>query len=136
MYIIIIIALAEVQIVYIIKYLNSVSLIFITDVIISAITIMTIKKTVAFISEKNEEDNTEQITQKVKEILLGKPKAFAEKRLFNAYPRLRLMRIKVKRQINKTKEGINQKIDDTRELIDDKIDKTKEEINKRMKKRK
>ena len=81
-------------------------------------------------------DNTEQITQKVKEILLGKPKAFAEKRLFNAYPRLRLMRIKVKRQINKTKQEINQKIDDTKEMIDDKIDKTKEELNKRIKKRK
>ena len=114
----------------------SIALLFTTDITISVITILTIKRTAAVISEENKEDNTEQITQKVKEILLGKPKAFAEKRLFNAYPRLRLMRIKVKRQINKTKQEINQKIDDTKEMIDDKIDKTKEELNKRIKKRK
>ena len=122
------------------KWLNillySTFFIFTIDFVISLITILTIKKTTAFISEKNGEDNTEQITQKVKEVLFGKPKSFAEKRLFNAYPKLRLMRIKVKKQINKTKEEINQKIDDTKELIDNKIDKTKEEINKRIKKRK
>ena len=110
--------------------------IFITDFVISIITILTIKRTTEYISEENREDNTEEITKKVKEILLGRPKAFAEKRLINAYPRLRLMRIKVKNQINKTKEGINQKIDNTKELIDDKIDKTREEISKRIKKRK
>ena len=111
-------------------------IVFITDFVISIITILTIKKTTAAISEENKEDNTEEITKKVKEMLLGKPKAFAEKRLINAYPKLRLMRIKVKKQINKTREEINQKIDDTKVLIDDKIDKTKEEINKRIKKRK
>ena len=111
-------------------------LIFVVDLVISIITILTIKKTTVVISEENKEDNTEQITQKVKEILFRKPKSFAEKRLFNAYPKLRLMRIRVKKQINKTKEEINQKIDDTKELIDGKIDKTKEEINKRIKKRK
>ena len=122
------------------KWLNIsfyfVTLVFTVDFIISIITILTIKKATLAISEENIEDNTEQITQKVKEILLGRPKAFAEKRLFNAYPMLRLMRIKVKRQINKTKTEINQKIDNTKEKIDDRIDRTKEEINKRIKKRK
>ena len=122
------------------KILNILSyglmIIFFIDFIISIITILTIKKTTALVSEENREDNTEEITNKVKEILLEKPKAFAEKRLINSYPMLRLIRIKVKKQINKTKEDINQKIDDTKELIDDKIDKTREEINKRIKKRK
>ena len=112
------------------------AIIFIIDFIITIITILTIKKTTAVISEENKEDSTEQITQKVKELLLGKPKAFAEKRLFNAYPKLRLMRIKVKKRINKTKEEINKKIDGTKEIIDGKIDKTREELNKRLKKRK
>ena len=113
-----------------------IAIIFITDFITSISTILTIKKTTLAISKENKEDSTEQITQKVKEFLLEKPRAFAEKRLFNAYPKLRLIRIKVKEQINKTKEEINQKIDDTKELIDGKIDKTKEEINKRIMKRK
>lgn len=109
---------------------------FVIDFIISITAILAIKKTTVSVSEENKEDNTEQITLKVKEILLGKSKAFTQKRLFNAYPKLRLMRIKVKKKINKTKEEINQKIDNTKELIDDRIDKTKEEINKRIKKRK
>ena len=114
----------------------SIMLIFWSDFIISIFTILAIKKTTASVSEQNREDNTEEITQKVKEMLLEKPKAFAEKRIINAYPKLRLIRIKVKKQIEKTKEDINQKIDDTKELIDGTIDKTKEEINKRIKKRK
>ena len=104
--------------------------------LIAIIAILSIKKTTESVSYENREDNTEQITQKVKAILFEKPKSFAQKRLFNAYPKLRLIRIRVKRQINKTKEDINQKIDDTKELIDGTIDRTKEEINRRIKKRK
>ena len=114
----------------------SILTIFTIDFIISIIAILAIKKTTECVSDENKEDNTEQITQKVKAILLEKPKSFAQKRLFDAYPKLRLMRIKVKRQINKTKEDINQKIDDTKELIDGTIARTREEINKRIKKRK
>lgn len=110
--------------------------VFFIDIVISLITIFGIKKTTIFVSNENKEDNTEEITKKVREILLGKPKAFAEKRILNAYPRLRLIRIKVKKQINKTRKEINQRIDNTKGLIDDKIDKTKEEINKKLKKRK
>ena len=110
--------------------------VFFIDIVISLITIFGIKKTTIFVSNENKEDNTEEVTKKVREILLGKPKAFAEKRILNAYPRLRLIRIKVKKQINKTRKEINQRIDNTKGLIDDKIDKTKEEINKKIKKRK
>ena len=123
-----------------IKALNIMSyglmIIFFIDFIISIITIITIKKTTAFVSFENKKDNTEEITKKVKEILLEKPKDFAGKRLINAYPKLELIRIKVKKQIIKTKEDINQKIEDTKDLIDNKLDKTKEKINERINKRK
>ena len=96
--------------------------VFFIDIVISLITIFGIKKTTIFVSNENKEDNTEEVTKKV--------------RILNAYPRLRLIRIKVKKQINKTRKEINQRIDNTKGLIDDKIDKTKEEINKKIKKRK
>lgn len=107
--------------------------IYVVDNIISLVTIFGIKKTTAFVSRENREDNTEEITKKVREILLGRQKAFTQKRLVNAYPKLQTIRIKVKEKIEKTKEEIDQKIDETREIIDDKIDKTKEEINKKIK---
>ena len=114
----------------------SLMIIFLIDFVVSILTILTIKKTTASVSRENTEDNTEEITKKVREMLLVKPRAFAEKRLLKAYPKLELIRIKVKEKIEQTKDEINQKIDDTKELIDDRIDKTKEEINKRIKKRK
>lgn len=102
--------------------------VYIIDNIVSLITIFGIKKTTASVSKENREDNTEEITKKVKEILLEKQKSFTQKRLINAYPKLQTIRIKVKEQIEKTKE----EIDRTKEKIDDKIDKTKEEINKKI----
>lgn len=114
----------------------SVLIIYVIDNIISLITISGIRKTTASVSEENKEDNTEEITKKVREILLGKQKAFTQKRLVNAYPKLQTIRIKVKEKIDKTKEEIDQRIDKTREIIDDKIDKTKDELNKRIKKNK
>lgn len=107
--------------------------VYLVDNIISLITIFGIKRTTAFVSRENKEDNTEEITKKVRDILLGKQKAFTQKRLVNAYPKLQTIRIKVKEKIEKTKEEIDHKIDETREIIDDKLDKTKEEINKKIK---
>ena len=106
-------------------------IIYIIDNMLTLITMFGIKKTTAVVSKENREDNTEEITKKVREILLGE-KAFTQIRLFNAYPKLQTIRIKVKEKIEKTKEEINDKIDRTKEIIDDKIDKTKEEMNKRM----
>ena len=102
--------------------------IYLADNVISLITIFAIKKTTASVSRENKEDNTEEITKKVREILLGKQKAFTQKRLINAYPKLQTIRIKVKEKIEKTKEEIEQRIDETKEIIDAKIDETKEII--------
>lgn len=109
--------------------------IFAIDNIVSLITIFGIKKTTAVVSKENREDNTAEITAKVREILLEKPKAFTEKRIFEAYPKLQTIRIKVKEKIEQTREEIDQRIDKTKELIDDTIDKTKEELNKKIKTR-
>lgn len=107
--------------------------IYIADVIISLITIYKIKSTTVSVSNENKEDNTEEITKKVREILLGKPKAFAQKRLINAYPKLQTIKTKVKEKIEKTKEEIDQKIDETKEIIDERLNKTKKVINKKIK---
>ena len=74
-------------------------------------------------------DSDEEITKKVREILLGRPKAFTQKRLINAYPKLETIRIKVKEKIEQTKE----EIDKRKEMFDEKIEQTKEEISKRKK---
>lgn len=103
--------------------------IYITDNIISLITMFGIRKTTASVSRENREDNTEEITKKVREILLGRPKAFTQKRLINAYPKLQTIRIKVKEKIEQTKE----EIDKRKEMFDEKIEQTKEEISKRKK---
>lgn len=107
--------------------------IFVVDNIVSLIAIIDIKSTTALVSKENREDNTAEITAKVREMLLESPKLFAEKRLFNAYPKLQTIRIKVKEKIEQTKEEIDQRLDQTKELIDDTIDRTKEELNKRIK---
>ena len=93
------------------------------------VTIIKIKGTAATVSKENREDNTEEITNKVRQILLGKPKAFAQKRLINAYPKLQTIKIKVKEKIEKTKEEIDKK----KEILDEKIDKKKKEIDNKIK---
>lgn len=103
--------------------------IYIIDNIISLVTIIKIKGTAATVSKENREDNTEEITNKVRQILLGKPKAFAQKRLINAYPKLQTIKIKVKEKIEKTKEEIDKK----KEILDEKIDKKKKEIDNKIK---
>ena len=65
-----------------------------------------IRKTTASVSRENREDNTEEITKKVREILLGRPKAFTQKRLINAYPKLQTIRIKVKEKMIKMQKNI------------------------------
>lgn len=103
--------------------------IYIIDNIVSLVTIIKIKGTAATVSKENREDNTEEITNKVRQILLGKPKAFAQKRLINAYPKLQTIKIKVKEKIEKTKEEIDKK----KEILDEKIDKKKKEIDNKIK---
>lgn len=101
--------------------------IYITDGIVSLITILIIKNTTTRVNMENKEDNTEEITAKVKEILLGK--SFVQKRLVNAYPELKVVKIKIKEKINETKEEIKKQ----KEIVEDKVNNTKNSVNEKLK---
>lgn len=80
-------------------------IIFITDNIISSNVISSVKVE----GTKLVKDNTEEITEKVKQILLKK--SWLHRRLINAYPDLKDIKVKIKTRMkekaNKIKEGIN-----------------------------
>lgn len=104
--------------------------IFILDVIISLIVVFKIKKTTQSVNSENREDNTEEITKKVKAILLSGT-SFAQKRLINAYPKLKAIKIKVREKIEHTKKEIGKQ----KEKLDQKVDHAKEGFNKKIKSR-
>lgn len=104
--------------------------IYIVDNIISLSTIFGIRTTTTIVNRANREDNTEEITKKVREILLKK--SFIHRRLVNAYPKLKVIKIKVKEKIDKTKDEIekqknviDEKLTDARMKLDKKIKNTK-----------
>ena len=101
--------------------------IYVIDNIISLTTILGIRSTTTKVNRENREDNTEEITKKVREILLGK--SFVKRRLINAYPKLQAIKIKVKEKIEQTKEEIGKQ----KEILDKKVDKAKEELNRKIK---
>lgn len=101
--------------------------IYVIDNIISLTTILGIRSATTKVNKENREDNTEEITKKVKEILLGK--SFVQRRLINAYPKLQAIKIKVKEKIEQTKEEIGKQ----KEILDKKVDKAKEELNRKIK---
>lgn len=101
--------------------------IFSIDGIISSSAILGIRKTTSEVNRDNREDNTEEITKKVREILLNK--SFIQKRLVNAYPKLQALKVKVKEKIDKTKEEIGKQ----KEILDDKVNKAKVELNRKIK---
>lgn len=101
--------------------------IYIADIIISLTTILGIRNTATKVNRENREDNTEEITKKVKEILLGK--SFVQRRLVNAYPKLQAIKIKVKEKIEKTKEEIEKQ----KEILDDKVNNAKRNIDEKIK---
>ena len=101
--------------------------IYIADTIISLTTIFVIRKTTHMVNKENREDNTEEITRKVREVLLGK--SVVQRRLVNAYPKLQVVKIKIKKKIDKTKEEIEKQ----KEIIEDKINVTKNNINEKVK---
>ena len=102
--------------------------IYVADIIISLTTIFRIRNTTTRVNKENKEDNTEEITKKVREILLGK--SFVQRRLVNAYPKLQAIKIKVKEKIDKTKDEIERQ----KEILDDKVNNAKKNIEMKKKK--
>lgn len=132
----------------IIKFLSSVNLnllniisimlaiVFFTDYTISTIIIFGFRKTTLAVEKQDIQDNTEEITKKVKEILLDK--SWVYKRLIEAFPKLETIKIKikeitdeVKENAKEFKENINQKAQDVKNTINDKKEEVKNTISEK-----
>ena len=114
--------------------------IYVIDNIISLIVVLNIRKTTKAVNNENKEDNTEEITKKVKEIILGKSSAL-NRRLVDAYPAIRFIKIKIKQKTKKIKKEventtreIKENIEDTKNNIKDSIEETKENFKRLGKK--
>ncbi len=84
------------------------ALIFITDNIISFKVIYNFKNTIITVAK----DNTEEISEKVHEILLKK--TGLAKRLRNAFPNLQVRIKKVEKEIKKKVNKLKQKVEDSK----------------------
>ena len=83
----------------------SLFVVYIVDNIISFNVIATVRTTTKGLYK--ELDNTEEITKKVKEILLSK--SFLSRRLINAYPKLQTIKQRIKENTQKIKGEIEQR---------------------------
>lgn len=128
------------------KYLNMISdfmldiisaicfTIFITDNIISYNVISSFTKTVKTINVGKIKDNTEEITKKVREILIGK--SFFNKRLMEAYPNLQAKIKEKARQIaqkaKEVKSGMSDKVESVKEKITQSASEIKDNIGDKV----
>lgn len=85
----------------------TVLILYLTDNIVSGKIISYVGKTTKEIGKNL--DNTEEITKKVKDILLEKSPL--HRRLLNAYPKLKSIKVKIKENIQKQKAEIKEKVD-------------------------
>lgn len=122
--------------------------IFITDNIVSYNVISSFTKTVKTINVGKIKDNTEEITKKVREVLIGK--SFFNKRLMEAYPNLQAKIKEKERQIaqkakevktemsdkvESMKEKITQSASEIKDNIGDKVEEMQKEIRKKPSKK-
>ena len=91
--------------------------IYLVDNIVSGKVIGYVGKTTKQVGK--ELDNTEEITNKVKEILLGKSAVY--RRLINAYPRIQSMKVKFKEK----KEEVKQRVEKQKTEIKERINREK-----------
>ncbi len=108
--------------------------IYLIDNIISTNVISYVGKTTKEIGK--DLDNTEEITKKVKEVLIGKSGLY--RRLLKAYPAIKSIKVKIKekqnqikRQVEEQKTEIKENLQKQKEGIKEKIDNLKEEKNKK-----
>lgn len=118
--------------------------IFLADNIISYNVIASFKKTVKTINKGEIKDNTEEITRKVREILMGK--SFFKKRLMEAYPNLQAkikekakqiaqkakeVKVEMTDKVENVKEKITQSANELKENIEEKMEEVQKEIKKK-----
>ena len=101
-------------------------LIFIVDYLVSFGVVVKLRETTSAVNKENTEDNTEEITKKVKEILFSK--SALNRRLFNAYPRLIAMKDKIKEQTERIQKSVNNATEEIKESIIETKDSIKENI--------
>lgn len=108
-------------------------IIYLADNIVSGKIISYVGKTTKEVGK--DLDNTEEITKKVKELLLGK--SILHRRLINAYPKIQSIKVKIKekkekikRQVEEQKNEIKENAKKQKEEIKEKIDNIKEDKNK------
>ncbi len=113
--------------------------IFTIDSIISFIVIFGFRKTTVIASKEKTSDNTEEMTKKVKELLMQK--SFLYRRIVNAYPKFvaiksRIAEIKdeIEDNINEVKENINEKKTEVITSINEKAKEVNENISNKKNK--
>ena len=122
--------------------------IFITDNIVSYNVISSFTKTVKTINVGKIKDNTEEITKKVREVLIGK--SFFNKRLMEAYPNLQAkikekarqiaqkakeVKTEMSDKVDSMKEKITQSASEIKDNIGDKVEEMQKEIRKKPSKK-
>ena len=121
---------------------------FITDNIVSYNVISSFTKTVKTINVGKIKDNTEEITKKVREVLIGK--SFFNKRLMEAYPNLQAkikekarqiaqkakeVKTEMSDKVESMKEKITQSASEIKDNIGDKVEEMQKEIRKKPSKK-
>ncbi len=81
------------------------------DFIVSSIVIFSFRKTSANVNKEGSSDNTQQITEKVKSILISK--SWMHRRLIKAYPGL----VAIKAKIKQIKENVKENVDEVKSNI-------------------
>ena len=99
-------------------------IIFLIDNIISTNVISYIGKTTKEFGKNL--DNTEEITRKVKETLIGKSALY--RRLLNAYPKIQAIKVKIKEKQEELKRQVQEQTDELKENVK----KQKKEIKKKI----
>lgn len=97
---------------------------FLADNIVSTVVISYLKKALKFIGK--DLDNTEEITKKIKEVLIQKSPL--HRRLANAYPKLEAVKLKIKEK----KEEIKRQVEEQKREVIEHIKEQKEEISKQI----
>ena len=113
--------------------------IYLLDTIISFIVIFSFRKVTEEVNIKRREDNTEQITQMVRELF--SQKSFLHRRFINAYPKLEAIKTKMKEiktkiedVTNDAKDAVLEKVNDAKDIVVEKTENIRNTIERNTKK--
>lgn len=108
--------------------------IFIIDLVLSTIVVYGFRTVTEKINKEGKTDNTEQITQMVREQL--SKKSIFHRRFLEAYPRLEAIKIKMKEIKNKiedvtsdARDAVVEKVNDVKDVVTDKFNDAREAVN-------